>query len=273
MLRNNSQRKLDNHLVLHGWLNSHFGYKTTRDLLNDVKNVDEGFNPDGYSPICQFLISRAEPNSAIERELRTYDDNIKRHLSSINDKRTQPIVLRYFQYLRLALHRNFLGLEDSIDPPNSCDNSTPLSKPVMMPKHPVTRMDSDFTETDIEKLAFWMATGAGKTLIMHINYHQFLHYNKEALDHIVLITPNEGLSEQHIHELSNSDIRCERFNVEGNSSPHAKNAVQVIEITKLVEEKIGEGESVEVEAFEGKNLILWTKDIKAAEGKSGANSR
>ena len=106
---------------------------------------------------------------------------------------------------------------------------------------------------DLEKLAFWMATGAGKTLIMHINYHQYLYYCKEKLDHIVLITPNEGLSEQHIRELANSDIRCERFNVEGNQLSNNHNALQVIEITKLVEEKTGEGESVEVEAFEGKN--------------------
>ena len=28
--RNNSQRTLDSHLTLHGWLNNHFGYKTTR---------------------------------------------------------------------------------------------------------------------------------------------------------------------------------------------------------------------------------------------------
>ena len=108
MPRNNSQRQLDNHLTLHGWLNSHFGYKTTRDLLNNVKDVDEGFNPDGHSPVCEFLITRAEPNSAIERALPIYDANIKRHLSLINDKRTQPIVLRYFQYLALLYTEIFL---------------------------------------------------------------------------------------------------------------------------------------------------------------------
>jgi len=34
-----------------------------------------------------------------------------------------------------------------------------------------------FTEDDLKKLAYWMATGSGKTLIAHINYHQFFHYN------------------------------------------------------------------------------------------------
>ena len=108
MPKNNSQRQLDNHLTLHAWLNSHFGYKATRDLLSDVETVGEGFNPDEYSPICEFLMSCAEPNSAIEAALPIYHTNIKQHLAAINNKRTQPIVLRYFQYLALLYAEIFL---------------------------------------------------------------------------------------------------------------------------------------------------------------------
>ena len=135
-------------------------------------------------------------------------------------------------------------------------------------KAPGDAMDILFTANDLEKLAFWMATGAGKTLIMHINYHQYLYYCKEALDHIVLITPNEGLSEQHLRELANSDIRRERFNVEGNRLARAHNTMQVIEITKLVEEKAGGGVSVPVEAFEGNNLIFVDEGHKGSGGKA-----
>ena len=268
MPRNNSQRTLDNHLTLHGWLNSHFGYKTTRDLLSDVAKLDEGFNPDGYSLICEYLISRAEPNSAIERELLVYDANIKRHLSAINDKRTQPIVLRYFQYLALLYTEIFLDWKFN-RPAELLHQLNVFVQRRNDARAPGDPMDIDFTSADIEKLAFWMATGAGKTLIMHINYHQYLHYCiKEALDHVVLITPNEGLSEQHLRELENSDIRCERFNVEGNHRlVHTRNAMQVIEITKLVEEKTGGGLSVPVEAFEGNNLIFVDEGHKGSGGK------
>ena len=268
MPRNNSQRTLDNHLTLHGWLNSHFGYKTTRDLLNDVKNVDEGFNPDGYSPICELLISRARPNSAIERELRIYDDNIKRHLSAINNKRTQPIVLRYFQYLALLYAEIFLDWKFN-RPAELLRQLNAFVQRRNEAGAPGDAMDTRFTDADIEKLAFWMATGAGKTLIMHINYHQYLHYckDKDLLDHIILITPNEGLSEQHLRELTNSDIRCERLRIEGNKFSYKRNTVQVTEITKLVEEKTGEGESVEVEAFEGKNLIFVDEGHKGSGGE------
>ena len=264
---NNSQRQLDNHLTLHAWLNSHFGYKTTRDLLNDADTVGEGFNPDGHSPICEFLISCSEPSSAIEAALPTYDTNIKRHLAAINNKRTQPIVLRYFQYLALLYAEIFLDwkfnrpgeflrqLNDFVQRRNDA-------------RAPGDATDSLFEAQDLEKLAFWMATGAGKTLIMHINYHQFLDYCKEPLDHIVLITPNEGLSEQHLRELTSSDIRCERFNIEGNRPTRAHNAMQVIEITKLVEVKTSGGVSVPVEAFGGNNLIFVDEGHKGSGGKA-----
>ena len=91
---------------------------------------------------------------------------------------------------------------------------------------------------------------------------------KTSWDHVVLITPNEGLSEQHLGELHNSDIQCERFNVDGNRSlSNSHNVVQVIEITKLVEEKTGEGESVQVEAFEGNNLIFVDEGHKGSGGE------
>ena len=266
MPRNNSQRQLDNHLTLHGWLNSHFGYKTTRDLLNDVKNAEEGFNANGYSAVCEFFMSRAEPNSVIEQALPVYDSNIKRHLSVINDTRSQRIVLRYFQYLALLYTEIFLDWKFN-RPKEFLRQLNDFVQRRNDAKAPGDAMDTNFMDADIEKLAFWMATGAGKTLIMHINYHQFLHYSKEELDHVILITPNEGLSEQHIQEMAASDIRSERFSVEGNNSLHARNTVQVVEITKLVEEKTGEGESVTVEAFEGKNLILVDEGHKGSGGE------
>ena len=273
MPSNNSQHQLDNHLTLHAWLNDCFRYKTTRSLLNDVKNnVAEGFNSAGRSPIYEFLRFRAEPNSKIEKALPTYDANIKRHLASINNKRTQPIVLRYFQYLALLYAEIFLDwkfnrpteflrqLNDFVQGRNDVKASSDVT-------------DALFEAEDLEKLAFWMATGAGKTLIMHINYHQYLYYCKEALDHIVLITPDEGLSEQHLRELANSDIQCERFSVEGNRLARAHNAMQVIEITKLVEEKTGGGVSVPVEAFEGKNLILVDEGHRGYRGEAWRKSR
>ena len=59
-----------------------------------------------------------------------------------------------------------------------------------------------FVANDLNKLAFWMATGSGKTLLMHCHIRQYLHYlaqsgQSQMLNRIILLTPNEGLSRQH----------------------------------------------------------------------------
>ena len=54
----------------------------------------------------------------------------------------------------------------------------------------------------------------------------------------------------------------------GNRLAHTPNAVQIIEITKLVEEKTGGGLSVPVEAFEGNNLIFVDEGHKGSGGEA-----
>ena len=255
-------RTLLNHLTLHDWLNSRFGYKTTRDLLNDTKRFDE----DGHTEICQFLSALPNLNRNTKTALPTYDANIKRHLAKINNTRTKPINLRYFQYLALLYTEIFLDWKFNRPSELLHQLNTFVKKRNDARAPGIQDMDTLFTENDLQKLAFYMATGAGKTIIMHINYHQFLHYHKEKIDHILLITPNQGLTEQHLRELLNADIPAQRFNLQGNTSANHLNTIQLTEITKLVEEKTGEGESVPVEAFEGNNLIFVDEGHKGSGG-------
>ena len=72
----------------------------------------------------------------------------------------------------------------------------------------------------INKLAFWMATGSGKTLLMHVNILQYQHVltqhgRQHELNRILLLTPNEGLSQQHLHEFEAAGIDAELFNKDG----------------------------------------------------------
>ena len=122
----------------------------------------------------------------------------------------------------------------------------------------------------MRKLAFWMATGSGKTILMHFHYRQFLHYCQDTLDNILLVTPDEGLSQQHIENMEAAGIPCARFSLEDSGFEAVKkNAVRVIEITKLVEEKKGSGVSVPVEAFEGNNLIFVDEGHRGASSEAG----
>ena len=113
-----------------------------------------------------------------------------------------------------------------------------------------------------------MATGSGKTLIMHLNYLQFLHYSgSERLDNIILITPHEGLSAQHMAEMTASGIPSARFGETGLVAGHPR-TVRVTEITKLVEKKKGKGVSIEVDALGDRNLVFVDEGHRGASGEA-----
>ena len=133
---------------------------------------------------------------------------------------------------------------------------------------------NQFTAEDLSKLAFWMATGGGKTLLLHLHYRQFMHYNRKPLDNILLITPYEGLSQQHLEELEASNIPATRFDVNEVGNLFGQpGVVRVTEITKLVEEKRGGGVRVPVETFEGNNLIFVDEGHKGAGGEAWRGMR
>src|SRR5690606_17633824 len=87
-------------------------------------------------------------------------------------------------------------------------------------------------------------------------------------DNILLITPNEGLSEQHLREFELSAIPARRFELNESGLFRERYEVRVLEITKLVEEKRGGGVSVPVEAFEGRNLIFVDEGHKGTGGQA-----
>ena len=260
--------KLEQRLVLLAWLNGLFAYQSNKNLLADMREAAEGFDASGRSYVYHGLIARGSKVKVPPEDLARYDDNIREHLQAMNARRPDPITLRYFQYLSLLYTEVFLDwrfhrpdeLLRALNGFVSERNSRRAPGEVITP---------EFSEADLNKLAYWMATGSGKTLIMHFNYRQFLHYNKNPMDNILLIAPKEELSEQHLQEMAASNIPCRRFdlNESGLRLPE-EHSVQVIEITKLVEEKRGGGVSVPVEAFEGNNLIFVDEGHKGSGGEA-----
>ena len=261
--------QLEKRLVLVAWLNEQFGFQTNEAALLDAKEAAEGFNADRRS----YLSVRLETRKNVQVQpaaLARYDTNIYDHLCAINAKRATPIVLRHFQYLAVLYAEVYLdwffhcpgALLDALH--RFEVRRTTDSKLRDVPG------DLSFTRNDLGKLAFWIATGGGKTLLLHINYHQFLHYNAafgSPLDNVLLVTPNEGLSEQHLAEMTLSGIPCRRFDLhETGLHVDAGDVVRVIEITKLTEVKKGGGLSVPVEAFEGNNLIFVDEGHKGSGG-------
>ena len=93
---------------------------------------------------------------------------------------------------------------------------------------------------------------------MHINILQMKQYNKDKnYDNFMLITPNEGLSLQHIKELDLSSIPNRRFDAKRTLENWVgEPPVKVIEITKIKDEVSSRRQIVRVDAF-GEGEILY----------------
>ena len=261
--------RLEQRLVLLAWLHQRLGYKDTAELLEDAKLAPEGYDPDGRSYVCLRLIGHSRPDDGVsEDDLKRYDDNIRAHLAAMNAGRAQPITLRYFQYLAALYAEIFLDAYFSSAPKLLKSLNDLIRRRNISPAS--HGRETPYAESDLTKLAFWMATGSGKTLIMHLNYYQFLYYNDRAgkpLDGILLITPNEGLTEQHLRDFAESNIPSARLDPNrANPTLDEPGFVRVTEITKLVMEKRGEGESVSVDTFEGNNLVFVDEGHKGSGG-------
>jgi len=183
MLRQSSRTvtKIEQHLILLAWLNHWLGYEDTRELLADLNQVEEGFAGDGRSYIFARLITRSNFDANKRYALEIYDSNIQSALVHMNKGRTLPITLRYFQYLAALYTEIYLDYRW-----NYSDKFLNSLNEFIKNRE----LDSShlFVLSDLDKIAFWMATGSGKTLLLHLNFRQFLHYNREPLDNISIHT-------------------------------------------------------------------------------------
>jgi hypothetical protein len=169
-------------ILLDDYLHPRFGadarggspFASLKRRLGD--GLPEGYDSNGRSYLAQRLrqFYRGDPS-----ELDGYDDNVKRHLDAINSGRPQDeqITLKYFQLLALlytehVLHRLFTDPESFLKELNQ----------LVTQRNTRERRDpfDSFATADLTKLAYWMATGSGKTLLLHFNYHQIRHYQEQA---------------------------------------------------------------------------------------------
>jgi hypothetical protein len=243
--------KLEKYLALNKYFLNLFGLDSFEDLRDLLKGHDEGYDNEGKSYFMDAIIGLS--NLKILREdLLRYDIAIKEYNERLNANRRQEIKLKYFQYLAVLFAEIFLD--------KFFNHKHELLRELngfLQEFNSKNRVEiNEFTEKDLRKLAFWMATGSGKTLIMHMNYWQFLKYRKGRMDNIILITPNEGLSKQHYDEMRKSGVPCKLYDGNIDNIKTNRGEVLIIDIYKLIEEKKGGGVRVEVDYFDGENLVF-----------------
>jgi hypothetical protein len=246
--------ELNKRLLLNRYFLNLFGFEDFSELKEKLKDTNYGPDAEGKSYFADAIIGW----SALKippADILAYDQAIKEYSERLCQNRRENITLKYFQYLAVLFTEIFLDEYFN----HRIELLAELNSFVDIANQEITRQSERFShlsEADLSKIAFWMATGSGKTLIMHINYWQFLKYQSGKLDNIILVTPNEGLSRQHCNEMGKSGIPCQLYSENSHGTTLFQDEILVLDIHKLTEEKKGAGVRVEVDYFEGKNLVF-----------------
>jgi hypothetical protein len=203
--------RLEQALVLNRYLHGLFGARDLAELKPRLTGTQQGPDGNGQSHFAGVLAG-LQGSSILEERLLAHDRQVMAYEARMSAARG-PFSFKYFQYLALLYSDIYLGrlAEDPQALLNDLNES--LGR--------LARADRDFaafptfTSADLRRLAFFMATGAGKTLLMHVHLWQVLDHLRDArhpeafvrradgrneFDAIILVTPNEGLSEQHLEE-------------------------------------------------------------------------
>ena len=263
--------KLQEALVLFKYILNLFGCKDLAALSGDLKDPAlEGVDDEGCSRMFYTLKKYLYTDVGIsEQELREYDRHIVKYTKEINERRTEKITWKYYQYLALLfteiyLDRYFTDKMRLLEDINCFLVDEFNFRPETWHEMP------QFTDDDLNKLAFWCATGSGKTLMLHVNIKQYLYYaekhHAKKLNRILILTPNEGLSKQHETELHASGFHANLFTKQGQDGMFGgKQTVEVIDINKLA---YTDGDkTVAIDSFEGNNLVLVDEGHRGSGGE------
>jgi hypothetical protein len=110
-----------------------------------------------------------------EKILGTVKKYLKAYNTYLEAQNESKVTLRYYQILAIYFTEVFFRNRDS----------------------------KEFEDFAKSTLAYWMATGSGKTMIMHINVFQFIEHNKGFKElEIIITTPGVNLIQQHEREVT-----------------------------------------------------------------------
>ena len=282
--------KFRNKLLLNQWLVSLFGIDPLAEnklrgqkvrpfhmLADPIRALRrEGLDHDNLHHFYHALVNSNlfwnELCTLSREQILLYEENIVRHTQAINEKRQRLVVWKYYQWLTLLFVEvyldRFFGTREGL----LNDLNTYLNTFVER----FNRHWDDYTnvppynDDDLNKLCLQNATGSGKTLLMHVNLLQYRHYaakhgKDKELSRVILLTPNERLSEQHVAEFWASGFwSVSKLDVKGQSQAAFGN-IDVIEITKLGDR---EGpNTIATRSLGDQNLLLVDEGHRGMSGK------
>lgn len=260
--------RFDETLVLNQWMLSLFDVGSFEKLAEELRPLNrEGLDENNVHRFHEAMKVLWQFEEFPGDILLGYDQNIVKHTQRLSERRSEQLQWKYFQYLTLLFTEIYLDRYFR-DPDKLLNDLNEHVKKFNVDKSKKEQVP-DFEPDDLNKLAFWNATGSGKTLLMHVNILQYQHYlelhgRTKELNRVILLTPNEGLSKQHLEEFHSAGLDAALFDKDA-VGLFAGHDIEIIDVHKL-REKMGE-KTVAVDAFEGNNLVLVDEGHRGASGK------
>ncbi|MDO4846221.1 MAG: DEAD/DEAH box helicase family protein, partial [Oscillospiraceae bacterium] len=269
--RSAPQASFDDQLVLFRYFLHELKLDSLSALSEKLNSSEyEGVNESGNTYFYTYIARVCQMRGAAvtPEKLRLYDENICRHTRQIGEKRG-GLQWKYFQYVALLFTEMYLDRYFS-DADAFCNDLNAWLRQVKSQSLGLIDFQP-YTPDKLNKLAFMCATGSGKTLIMHMNILQFLHYFKRAkrinsrlsINKVIVLAPNEGMSRQHLDELALSSIPAAMFEKDRGFVKQQDDVI-VIDMNKLKEE--GKVKTVSVDSFEQNNLVLVDEGHRGLSG-------
>lgn len=253
--------QLDKQLILFRYILRQLGYQAFEDLRDDYNGQTLSITSTGYTSFAARLMMN--PHKKLDdRLIQQYDEAIQGYEKKLRENRAEPFLsFKYYQWFALLFTEYFF------------DVSSQKPTGLIGDLNAYLQESQDFKEmepysaSDLKKLAYWMATGSGKTLLMHCNYWQITKYFSDW-ENIILITPNEGLSRQHYEDFLQSGIAAKLYSGSEESLKTKDGEVLILDIHKLTQDKQGDGVSVDVDYFsESKNLVFIDEGHKGQKSE------
>ena len=251
---------LENRLVLHRFMCRQFGYFDMNEMLNELRDVPGSFVATGLSEFARALYLNPSRAHVTHEQLAMYDANIVAFSDRLHMTEKHGRVWKPHQYIALLFTEHYLRRYFEEPEALRAELNGARSQQQEMMATP------EYTPDDLRVLAFQSATGSGKTLLMHAHILQYRYYLERAggrLNNIVLLTPNEQMSEQHQRELHASGVRARLF--ASDASADLFQPVEIIDLNKLAEKK--GVKRVAVADFGDDNLVLVDEGHLGTSGK------
>ena len=238
-----------------------FGTRTVRAALQKLAEAADGdgsLSPERREEAITGLGGHALP------EFPSWERNLRRHERRLRLTPEHGRGLKPHQYLALLFTEYYL--DRYFTRPDELLAELDGLRASAFPSLP------RYERSDLEMLAFQSATGSGKTLLMHVHIEQYRHYARRAgrrLNAVILLTPNERMSEQHLRELRTSRLPARLFTADAPRELVPR--VEVFDLNKLAEKK--GVRRIAVSEFGDDNLVLVDEGHLGASGKAWRKRR